>query len=1264
MNSVLLNKQTQHALISSDQLCNEKIVPASVGLKFHSLDGTAHTLHRRMAVTLNKSGTRTFKTTENSLKTEGQETTAGSKRLSDTDEQVCMLLGVSPAILDSVIFCHQDDSLWPMSEPSTLKKKFDEIFEAQKYTKAIDQLKVVRKKQGEQLRSLQMQLRQEENNKNAAKENSARIRELQTGIEQLGEEEKALQDKIDDANRTIKSKREEASQFLGIMNDLENLRNVYKFRNDAVAELRDSIDMMPETDEELKRASEEYETRLERLQGLIDEDSEQYHDLDHEVGEYSAKVNAKLGERGKLESDKEKHERQLQTRAEMIQQAAEKHGIRGFGNDIDDEQVRVFYDKMRGLLTAKKKEHEKLEKELAKTVDEANLKISELEGSKSSFTSQRTFSRQKRTENDRKIKRLQTDVDALDYDEGRIIILEANRTALDERYEKAQEAFSGNSWDDQIQGARKFLGELEKAADDLNSELILCTRLSSERAQLDLRKKELTERERNLESLMGTYRGIIASLLEREWSIDSLGSDYKTVRDKRSDVVTKSKEKCDALQKELDQYEFELAEARKRHATMTEMSKEYETSVMHVLSEVSEESEDVTIQDYETVLDKLEVDLLQDEKDLNLFDEFKSHWTKIQTTLNNKNKCRTCDRTFDDDRSKARILKNIATYLDDKTKGKLEQDVREKDNKLVSLRARHSDYDGFRRLVKDELPKIKKVIDGTHDRRDEKLRELEAAASKHEKDAEALREVESVSKTVSDIIQLHTGIRESKEQIGKLQSQSQLSGTGRSTDEIHAAQIANSERTREAKKNLDNLNQERQRSLDQITTLELERSESKNKIAQARQQMDKKLALTGDIKALKDDNSKQDDLVSKIDEDLKALQPRIDAARGQRDAELARGREKAKLVADERDNVSHTFNKLKIIEDDIQDYVEQDKASALMAVERSIRSLQQQHTRLKEEMQEVMTRINSQKAELSQGDRRRKNINDNLRYREHCRTLDSVSAKIEELKDHNAEEDYNNLMSEVNAYANEVSIYTGEKHKIAGRVGAMELELKDKLESLQTFYLGAEEKYKETKMKVETKKLAIDDLFTYSNAVDSAIMQFHSLKMEEVNRIAGELWRATYQGTDIDTIAIRSEKDIQANSNNNRRSYNYRLTMVKQDTEMDMRGRCSAGQKVLASIIIRLALAESFGVNCGLIALDEPTTNLDSDNIRSLAVSLHGIIKARQAQDNFQLIVITHDEEFLRHMRCNEFCDKFYRVKRNENQCSVIIKDDVSRITE
>ena len=44
--------------------------------------------------------------------------------------------------------------------------------------------------------------------------------------------------------------------------------------------------------------------------------------------------------------------------------------------------------------------------------------------------------------------------------------------------------------------------------------------------------------------------------------------------------------------------------------------------------------------------------------------------------------------------------------------------------------------------------------------------------------------------------------------------------------------------------------------------------------------------------------------------------------------------------------------------------------------------------------------------------------------------------------------------------------------------------------------------------------------------------------------------------------------------------------------------------QVLASLIIRLALAETFCLNCGILTLDEPTTNLGEDNIESLANQL------------------------------------------------------------
>lgn len=39
-------------------------------------------------------------------------------------------LGVSKAVLDNVIFCHQEESNWPLGEGKSVKQKFDDIFAA------------------------------------------------------------------------------------------------------------------------------------------------------------------------------------------------------------------------------------------------------------------------------------------------------------------------------------------------------------------------------------------------------------------------------------------------------------------------------------------------------------------------------------------------------------------------------------------------------------------------------------------------------------------------------------------------------------------------------------------------------------------------------------------------------------------------------------------------------------------------------------------------------------------------------------------------------------------------------------------------------------------------------------------------------------------------------------------------------------------------------------------------------------------------------
>ncbi|KDD71472.1 hypothetical protein H632_c4954p0, partial [Helicosporidium sp. ATCC 50920] len=172
-------------------------------------------------------------------------------------------------------------------------------------------------------------------------------------------------------------------------------------------------------------------------------------------------------------------------------------------------------------------------------------------------------------------------------------------------------------------------------------------------------------------------------------------------------------------------------------------------------------------------------------------------------------------------------------------------------------------------------------------------------------------------------------------------------------------------------------------------------------------------------------------------------------------------------------------------------------------------------------------------------------------------------------------------------------------------------------------YKDAERRHRRQQVEVRTTEMAVGDLEAYTRALERALLSFHAERMQDINACLKELWQKTYRGGDIDHIAVQASTEGAG-----ARSYSYRVVMSCGGAEMEMRGRCSAGQRVLACILIRLAMAESFCLGCGVLALDEPTTNLDAANAAGLAQALKTLIQARAEQEQFQLIVITHDEDF------------------------------------
>ncbi len=75
------------------------------------------------------------------------------------EKQVPQLMGVSKAVLENVIFCHQEDSSWPLADSKTLKAKFDDIFAATRYTKALNVIRKLRKDKGAAIKDMEADLK-------------------------------------------------------------------------------------------------------------------------------------------------------------------------------------------------------------------------------------------------------------------------------------------------------------------------------------------------------------------------------------------------------------------------------------------------------------------------------------------------------------------------------------------------------------------------------------------------------------------------------------------------------------------------------------------------------------------------------------------------------------------------------------------------------------------------------------------------------------------------------------------------------------------------------------------------------------------------------------------------------------------------------------------------------------------------------------------------------------------------------------------------
>ena len=1240
------NTKVGGAFIHDPKLRGEKEIMAQVVLSFQSTQGHKLVAIRNLQLTVKKA-TRTMKTLEGSLKsTRNGETHQLSTRVAELDQLLPQYLGVSTAVIDNVIFCHQDESLWPMSDSGTLKKKFDEIFEAQKYTKAIANIKDIGKAQKEELGKYKILEQHAKEDKDRALKAQKRSVQLQDTIEELRTEIEDLGERMNRAGGLARKAHEDSESFAKILGQLEGKRIEARGRQENVDNLRNTLKEVSESDEWLQTTLEQFEAKQREMTDILTSKKEDHVAREDEIKGLRSELDVKFAEKGKYQQEKEEHDRQLTRRKNTVQDTAAKHDIRGYDDLTDNTQVEDFIHHIKKLAKDQYESLQRVRRENDVAKRDAQSQVNKLTERKAALQQNRISVNRQIASNDRESSDYQKKVNDIGMDEGGKAVIDIRIEQLNTELNKARAASHSADWSMKLTQANSELREQEESSSRLNNELVQGTKRAGEMARLAHVKQELKEHEQRLQTLLGAHTERISAAVGSGWDAAGVESAYQDVLDAATRELTSAERDRDAQARQGEQIQFRLKTLRE---TLESNRKAHSAAAKKIKNQTNEDPAE-----YEEVLRLAQTNAEQSRKNTSGSVELHDYFQTCLETMEKNDACRMCNRKFkskqheDFQKAKKFLKQNITAQKEafDKTKaGNWEQELTD----VLDLKV---DYETWKNSGERDIPAMEqeetalsRQYDATMsvvDKRDKTVRARQESKS----------DLESHSKTVSSISRADADIKGLRRQVDELTAKQSQQGGGRTLDDIQEDLNSVSELMRKTKATISKVTSQQDESKSDLSRMELESRDLKSELSNAAYQLEKKASLAARVAEFKAKNVEQKEAVNTIDSDIAKIDPDITSARLNSETVVNRAEKKEREMSLEESKLSKSVQGLNMLNDQIEAYLSRGGDDQLSGTDRSIKHLEAQIKSANKDQHQLISEMNKINEQLKDSDTTRRQYADNLRYRKDTRALTTLAREIKDLESHNADVDRERLRIESEKYTREHNSLSAKRSGLMGEMRQKDAQLGEILNDFKTDHIDAPKRYKEAHIKVETTKAAVEDLARYGGALDKAIMKYHSLKMNEINAIIDELWKQTYQGTDVDTVMIKAENDTTGRSN---RAYNYRVVMIKQGTEMDMRGRCSAGQKVLASIIIRLALAECFSANCGLFALDEPTTNLDRDNIEALARALHGLIKNRREQNNFQLIVITHDEDFLRHMQCGEFADYYYRVSRNQQANSIIV---------
>ena len=1031
-------------------------------MSFNSTTGAKMVINRHLQLTVKKN-TRQQKTLEcNLVVNKNGERSALSSRVAELDQIMPQNLGVSKAILDSVIFCHQDESLWPMSEPSALKKKFDEIFEALKYTKAIDNIKSLRKAQNEALKVFKNTEQFTKDIKDKGEKAKKRSNALEVELKNLREEMVELHRNMQEAEEKWIEASNKGAQYTSVIKDLEHSRKREGWLETTVQELSHELkEQRKESDEWLQAELDQYAERMATYKQQETQQREDYEKLKLKIRDIGEKLRKKDAEAGAYQQERASHDDQVRKREMMIMKISNVYKIRGFENNIDETRIDEFTGKISHLLKDHNVAVDKVRKDKEQEKQKTQDVLTQLDNQRSTLKERRKSAKEQSTVNEHKIGSFQSDLNNIETDEAKKAILEDDIRSLEVRLSKSRDDWKKGSWDSKLQEDKSQLRNLEDEKTRLQEDFTLMSKQAEDRAQLNIVKKEAADCQRNLQKMRDVYGDRLEAVLGHGWQPSSLETTFRSINNQRSSLVTEAEREREGVSRRLEQLDFKLNSARSDRSR-------YEKDLAVCVKKLNENVEGEP-EDYPKTLSAIQKDRDTLKADLDNFENERKYFTDGIALAHKEHKCRLCLRSFQT-REQSDFISRLEKKITKQTMTQIREELSILEDDLRNAKDASSSYETWVRLSQEELPKILADQKRLISERENILRESEEHDKIVDDRVEARRESESLAGPVKNISDYARDLAKYSGSVGELTAALKESGTSHTIDEIQEQMRILSGRSRDKMDSIEKLALEKERSQSQIINLELELSKANNNLSSAQHQLDKKADILKNIEDLKSFNKDFRDQVKRLDIQLKALDPQIETEEAKVVDIEQRGSEKERDLRQEAMRLSESLTQLRLASKDIDAYSQEDSAARLEQCHREIESAQREKDIVEEEMMRVTRLTNKVQKELTNHDANKRTIADNLKYRRSLRDLQDVKTEIAQLSAQNAEADQNHWKKESRYWEGQHDTFKTERTKKLGSSKAKDGELERLMREWEIDYKDAAHNYKLAHIEVEVSR--------------------------------------------------------------------------------------------------------------------------------------------------------------------------------------------------